>query len=162
MQIRTAPIKLRRELQKVEFLTPLEIEHAILRTDGENKSVRALLRADGYSEEEVNRAISMMTENEMLVATNDGRYEVHPSRINTVRKYCVLDVIANYGKPIAVDKKEGCLFVAGFENMHGLQLSEVSKKVMETFRGGCTIWISVQFAFDDLQLLIVNKFVIMK
>ena len=162
MQIRTAPIKLRRELQKVEFLTPLEIEHAILRTDGENKSVRALLRADGYSEEEVNRAISMMTENEMLVATNDGRYEVHPSRINTVRKYCVLDVIANYGKPIAVDKKEGCLFVAGFENMHGLQLSEVSKKVMETFRGGCTIWKSVQDAFDDVQWLIDNKFVIMK
>ena len=33
-QVRSAAIRLRRELQDIGFLTPLEIEHAILRTDG--------------------------------------------------------------------------------------------------------------------------------
>ena len=65
-------------------------------------------------------------------------------------------------KPIPVDKKDGCLFVAGFENMHGLQLGEISKKVVEVFWSGSTIWENVQDAFDDVQWLIDNKFVIMK
>ena len=162
IQIKTAPIKLRRELQEAEFLTPLEIEHAILRTDGKEESIRAILKTEGYSEKEIDRAITIMLENKMLIVMEDKRYAVHPLRMSIVRKYCVLDIIANYGKPIPVDKKDGCLFVAGFENMHGLQLGEISKKVVEVFWSGSTIWENVQDAFDDVQWLIDNKFVIMK
>lgn len=34
IQINSAPLKLRRELQGIDFITTLEIEHAIIMTDG--------------------------------------------------------------------------------------------------------------------------------
>ena len=49
VQIRSIPIRLRRELQQLGFLLPIEIEQAVLQSSGDPKAVFGLLAADGYS-----------------------------------------------------------------------------------------------------------------
>ncbi len=45
IQIRSAPIRLRRELQALGFLTPLEIEHALIQSSGDEAEIGAALVA---------------------------------------------------------------------------------------------------------------------
>lgn len=162
IQIRTAPIKLRRALQGIQFLTPLEIEHAVIRTTGKEDEVIQLLSNEGYSLEEISRALSIVVTQGVVISNSDGYYALNPERIEIVRKYCVLDIIANFGTPIPLGKESGCLFVAGFETTWGLPQNEVIKKAQEVFPELNKLWTNVQTAFDDIQWLIDKGFVITK
>ena len=62
IQIATAPLKLRRELQGINFLTTLEIEHAILMTGGRKVDVIEKLLKDGYSVDEIDTALKQRLE----------------------------------------------------------------------------------------------------
>lgn len=161
IQIRTAPIKLRRALQGIQFLTPLELEHAVIRTTGKNNEVIQLLTDEGYSCDEINRALSIALEQGIIVSNNDY-YLLNTERIDIVRKYCLLDIIANFGEPISIGKEAGCLLVAGFETSWGLPINEVVKKSQEIFPNITKLWPNIQTAFDDIQWLISNGFVITK
>lgn len=68
IQIRTAPLKLRRALQGILFLTPLEIEHAVIRTSGKENEIYQLLRDEGYTDEEISRAFSLSVSEGNIVA----------------------------------------------------------------------------------------------
>ena len=162
IQIRTAPIKLRRALQGIQFLTPLEIEHAVIRTTGKEDEVIQLLSNEGYSLEEISRALSIAVTQGVVISNSDGYYDLNPERIEIVRKYCVLDIIANFGTPIPLGKESGCLLVAGFETTWGLPQNEVIKKAQEVFPELNRLWTNVQTAFDDIQWLIDKGFVITK
>lgn len=72
----------------------------------------------------------------------------------------MLDVIANYGGPISVDNQSGNLLIAGFEVFWGLPQNVAIKKAQEIFPGLDKLWNGVQDAFDDVQWLISNGFVI--
>lgn len=162
IQIRTAPLKLRRALQGILFLTPLEIEHAVIRTSGKENEIYQLLRDEGYTDEEISRAFSLSVSEGNIVAYGEHKYAISPSRIEIVRKYCLLDVIANYGAPISIGNESGCLLVAGFETSWGLPQNEAIRIAQEVFPGLGELWSNVQDAFDDVQWLISRGFVITK
>ena len=55
-QVRTAAIRLRRELQQIGFLVPLDLEHGILRcSDRTVTSLYEILTEEGYSHQEIDR-----------------------------------------------------------------------------------------------------------
>lgn len=162
IQIRTAPLKLRRALQGILFLTPLEIEHAVIRTSGKENEIYQLLRDEGYTDEEISRAFSLSVSEGNIVAYGEHKYAISPSHIEIVRKYCLLDVIANYGAPISIGNESGCLLVAGFETSWGLPQNEAIRIAQEVFPGLGELWSNVQDAFDDVQWLISRGVVITK
>lgn len=162
IQIKSAPIKLRRELQGIQFLTPLEIEHAIMRTGGCQEEVVSLLQDEDYTSEEIQTAINSAIRNGHIIFAEDGTYTLRPDRINIVRRYCILDVIANYGGPIAVEKQAGVLFVPGFKMCWGLPQNQAIKLALEVFPILKDLWVNPQVAFDDVQWLIASGFIITK
>jgi len=57
IQIRTAPLKFRRALQEIDFLTPLEIEHALLKCCQSETAIAEYFKAQGYEEAEISRSL---------------------------------------------------------------------------------------------------------
>ncbi len=157
IQIRTAPLKLRRELQGINFLTTLEIELAILITGGSKAKVTERLQADGYSVDEINTAIKE-AENKLL-QIDENTFKIKPEREGIVRKYCILDIIANFGRPIPSDKTTGCLMVPGYSTYWGMPQNDVIRKAIEIAPMLETMWHSTTDVFDDIQWLTEKGFV---
>ena len=67
-QLRSASIRLRRELQHVGFLMPIEVEHAAIRTDGSQVEVRRVLAKEGYSPAKIQRCIHKCLDTGTLLA----------------------------------------------------------------------------------------------
>lgn len=159
IQIRTAPIKLRRELQGIHFLTTLEIEHAILCTSGEKTSVISVLVDDGYSEEEIACALTQAVENRHISVSGTEMLELKPERIELVRKYCLLDLIANYGRPIPDNETNGCLLVAGYKTSWGLPQVEAIQIALEKIPKLDSLWETKLSPFSDVQWLVDSGFI---
>lgn len=145
IQITTAPLKLRRELQGINFLTTLEIEHAILMTGGKKDDVIEKLHNDGYSIDEINTALKA------AIISSD--------RESIVRKYCILDTIANYGQPIPADSTAGYLTVPGYSTYWGMLQADVIKRALEIAPMLNSLWRSHLEPFDDIQWLLEKGFV---
>ena len=158
IQIKSAPLKLRRELQEICFLTTLEIEHAILMTDGKKENVIRLLMNDGYSDDEINRVMDIALTSGK-VKTCDNILIVVEDRVEIVRKYCLLDIIANYGSPIPLDKQKGVLIVPGYSTFWGMPQVDVIKKALEIAPALNNLWKNQTDAFDDIQWLLEKGFV---
>lgn len=161
-QIRTAPLKLRRDLQDINFLMPLEIEHSIMRTDGTKNAIFKILLEDGYSGNEIESALNRSLSNKEIILSKEGIFSISQSRIDVARKYCILDIIANYGSPIPIDKLVGVLLVPGFEIYWGLPQNDTIKLALKIFPILKSYWENIQCAFDDIQWLISKGFVIAK
>lgn len=157
IQINSAPLKLRRELQGIDFLTTLEIEHAIIMTDGKRLSVENQLLNDGYSQNEINIAINSAIDRCLIIGNED--LSVLPEREGIIRKYCLLDVIANYGQPVPADKQTGLLIVPGYSTYWGMPQVEVVKKALEVMPVLNKMWNNHTMPFDDIQWLIEKGFI---
>lgn len=97
IQVRSLWIRLRRELQLIGFVTPVEVEHAIMRTvDGDVSSVKDILLAEGYSNEEINRSISYATD-KALISDHSGKLIISPERKALARRLFIIDTIACIG-----------------------------------------------------------------
>lgn len=131
-QVRSAGIRLRRELQDVGFLTPLEIEHAILRADHSSiNEVTNILINEGYTQSEVDRSMKASISDGIILFSN-GTLAIQDSRQNIVRRYFMLDTAACFGaKPKNGEKLTGSLMVPGFGPFHGMKLDDVAEKAME-------------------------------
>lgn len=162
IQIRTAPIKLRRELQEISFLTTLEIEHAIVRTSGDIREVYSLLLEEGYTEEEISIAINNAVANGCILQNGTDTLALLEDRIEIVRKYCLLDVIVNYGQPLPVGKMKGCLLVAGNTTYYGIEQDELIETALSIIPNLDTLWHDKITPFKDLQWLIKQGFVALK
>lgn len=159
IQIRTAPIKLRRELQGIHFLTTLEIEHAILCTSGEKTAVISMLVDDGYSEEEITHALTRAIENQHVSISDAEVLGLKPERVEMVRKYCLLDLVANYGRPIPDNETTGCLMVAGYKTLWGLPQAEVIQIALEKIPKLDFLWETKLAPFSDIQWLVDKGFI---
>lgn len=157
IQICSAPLKLRRELQGINFLTTLEIEHAILMTGGKKTDVTQKLQKDGYSMDEIVSAISSAVRNQQLLDAET--FVISTSRESIVRKYCILDTIANYGQPIPADKKAGYLIVPGYSTYWGLRQADVIKRALEIAPMLDSLWRDRLDPFKDIQWLLDKGFV---
>ena len=157
IQISTAPLKLRRELQNINFLTTLEIEHAILMTGGKKADVIEKLHNDGYSADEIEMAINIAIKKRLLF---DGEpLAISSDRESIVRKYCILDTIANFGQPIPADKTAGYLTVPGYSTYWGLLQAEVIERALEIAPMLHFLWRSHLDPFKDIQWLLEKGFV---
>ena len=157
IQISTAPLKLRRELQNINFLTALEIEHAILMTGGKRADVTKKLLNDGYSIDEIKMAINNAIRNSLL--SDREPFSISCERESVVRKYCILDTIANFGYPIPSDSGEGYLTVPGYVTYWGLPQVDVIKHALETAPMLDSLWRSRLGPFEDIQWLLEKGFI---
>ncbi len=126
-QVRSASIRLRRELQQIGFLVPIEVEHAVMRTIGKQADVRRVLAEEGYSPGEIARCVKRCIEKGNL-RLQSQRLSVAPGRRDTVRRYFLMDMAAIHGSPpdSPGDKLSGSLLVPGYGAFFGTKLDELA------------------------------------
>ena len=156
-QVRTAPIRLRRELQQIGFLTPLEIGHSILRTGGVQADVVSLLESEGYSPTEMKRVLKVSQEMG-IVTLRRGRFDISRKFLPTVRRHLLLDFIAceGVGYP-SLNGVTGVALVPGYGRFHGLALSELEKRIRQSMR---SVW--PKGFMVDLQQLCESGMVVLR
>jgi hypothetical protein len=129
IQVRSAPIRLRRTLQEIGFLTPLEVEQAVARTGGKINDVGNLLASEGYQKGEVQRCLDFCAQQKFLAAPASGVLGIRDERRALVRRYLILDTIACNGAVPNQDdgtgKVGGYLLVPGYGPLYGTKLLDV-------------------------------------
>lgn len=128
-QIRSTPIRLRRELQHVGFLMPIELQQATFRaSDPTRKNVASILTSEGYGEGEITRCLTDSLERG-LIGEDGEKLTVPATERDKVRRYLILDVAAIEGKPPASETEalSGALMVPGYGPFHGIKLDELVK-----------------------------------
>jgi hypothetical protein len=124
-QIRSASIRLRRELQKIGFLTPLEVEHAVILTDGSQKKIFSLLKRNGYKLKEIKRVWSESIDRGLVQDKGQGHYQVSQERRDIVRRYFLLDLAAIKGSNLTQKTIKGKSLIPGYGSFYGLALDEL-------------------------------------
>lgn len=133
-QIRSIPIRLRRELQQLGFLTPLEIEHAIAQTDGARSNVVQLLEKQRYKKKEIDRAIQIATNKSVIKSDKKGRYRISDERRNIVRQYFILDTLACLGDSLPASKDgttTSAVLTPGYGAFYGLDMDVLVERLLE-------------------------------
>lgn len=128
-QIKSAPIRLRRELQQIGYVVPLEIEHALFCSAGDKKRSIKMLEKDGYASSEVERVLSWMLE-EAHVRLDGGKYIVSEKRAVMSRRYFILDAIAMHGATLS-EQHKGYILVPGYGPFYGLKLKELPPLILK-------------------------------
>lgn len=158
-QIRSSPIRLRRELQQIGFLTPLEIAHAVLRSKGVAKDAGGLLLKEGYTMVEVDRVISSAVDRGILKWSADNALLlIDITLMPLVRQYLILDLIACEGGPfVSLADLTGVAMIPGYGPHYGLSLSELETCINRHF---APVW--PKSFMVDLQALCTAGFVVLR
>lgn len=133
IQVRTAHVKLRRTLQVIGFLTPLDFVHALFRGDGTIESAKTILLDEGYSKEEILRCYAFCLA-EGLMSEASEVVKVSPRLLVNSRRMMLLDIIVVEGE--AVQKGNGSVVVIapGVGADRGIALPTLGR-VYERFLG---------------------------
>jgi len=158
-QIRTAPVRLRRELQAIGFLTPLEIEHAILRVGQEQRQVYGVLVQEGYSEDEIDRCLSQALQQALILQPGAEMMDIQPDRRPRCRRYALLDMAAIHGQSLAANDIPGKLLIPGYGPFYGLRQNDLIRLAIQEVPGLAQDWRHAEAAFDDLQWLVDQRFI---
>jgi hypothetical protein len=153
-QIRSASVRLRRELQHVGFLLPIEVEHAVMRTDGTQAEIGHILTEEGYSRGEIERCVKKCIDKGTLLSEGQ-RLSVTPARRDTARRYFLMDVAAVHGSPPATpgDKLSGSLLVPGYGAFYGTKLDELATHALRLAPGLRTAWSDPTVILGDIRWL---------
>ena len=132
-QIRSAPIRLRRELQVLGFVTPLEIEHAIVLSSGDEQETGEALVKQGYREAEVHRALAHAISHS-FIQKRGTKLDLRPDRREVVRQYLLLDVLSLHGQDMqSVTTTSGDkVLVPGYGAFFGLEREGLFKIVTQS------------------------------
>ena len=157
-QLRSAPVRLRRELQQIGLVTAMDVAHAALGVDATRSAVgRALLR-DGYADDEVDRAMTQALRVGM-VRLEAGSFVVAPRHRERVRQCLLLDIVAREGRTLDVRRGlRGQLLVPGMGPFHGLELDEVARKALTAAPALRPDWQSPDVILADIRGLCVRGF----
>lgn len=157
-QLRSVPIRLRRELQQIGFLLPIELESAVLRTDGSINDTRNLLVKEGYAIEEVERCIKDCVERG-IIQRNDIFLIIKDERRDLVRRYFILDIVANYGQGQAGgdNSKGGVILVPGYGAFYGMSLTSIVEKCIEVAPQLSKDWSNPKVILADIEHLYHRK-----
>ncbi len=126
-QVRSAPVRLRRELQHAGFLTPLELQQATYRTVVPTReAVSQVFRAEGYADAEFGRCLADAMDRGLLIE-QDGRLAPRAADVDLVRRYLLLDVAATAGTTpsVASTTGAGMLMIPGYGPFHGIKLDDL-------------------------------------
>ncbi|MDD5717116.1 MAG: hypothetical protein PHW64_04870 [Sulfuricurvum sp.] len=151
-QLRTAPIKLRRELQEIQFLTLLEIEHAILLKGNHLDGVYEHLSRD-YAHSEISTAIDLALEHRMLERDNEYLI-IAGERREIARRYLLLDGVAVYGSPLEMDQVRGNILIPGYGNNYGIKQNILIKQLCADTVSLQEEWDRSSQVLDDIQWLL--------
>lgn len=153
-QIRSAAIRLRREFQRIGFLCPIDVEQAILRSDATDAGVKKVLRKDGYSINEINRALKVCKERNVL-KQRKSNWSIAADRRALARRYLLLDIAACFGKPPAVEERKlvGALLVPGYGPFHGIKIDALAKQAIELAPTCKKDWSSPEIILEDIRWL---------
>jgi hypothetical protein len=126
-QIRSAPIRLRRELQALGFVTPLEIEHTLIQSSGEEAEIGAALVAQGYRAEEVRRAMDRAISHGVILK-EDTKLTLRNERREIVRQHLLLDVLSIHGRDVqpGTAASAASVLVCGHGAFFGLEIDELA------------------------------------
>jgi len=159
-QINSAPIRLRRELQQIGYLTPLEIEHALFCSRGDKERSVSMLLLDGYALPEIERVFSSMIDG-ALIHLDGSRYLLTEARVALSRRYFILDVVAINGSILSVQQGKGYILVPGYGPFYGLKLSVLPHLILK-LAPFLTLEIENTSTFlGDLQWLVEKGYIIM-
>jgi hypothetical protein len=127
-QIRSIPIRVRRELQYLGFLMPLEIEHAIAQTNGIKQNVINNLLSQKYKRTEIEQSISIAQKRE-LITVKGRKFCIIDQRRDLVRQYYILDTIAQYSN--TVSPSSSVILVPGYGAFYGLEMDKLVETIMK-------------------------------
>jgi len=132
IQVRSAHVKLRREFQDLGYLIPVDIEHAIFRSNnGKKGEVINELKSEGYTSEEIHRAIGHAIQREVINQCDD-KLLVSERRLVFAKRLLVVDLIVVIGEPIDGDEgNAGNALIPGYGTLYGSQLAVISQKIDE-------------------------------
>ncbi|HVC94134.1 MAG TPA: hypothetical protein VND64_10615 [Pirellulales bacterium] len=152
-QVRSAAIRLRRELQQIGFLLPIDMEHAVLRAGGKRDKVRRLLVSEGYAPAEIKRAVESGLHRGLITAEAGGSLGVSRARRDLVRRYFLLDVAARCGAPATDSKLSGSLLVPGYGPFFGAKLDTLAEAALKLAPELVTDWARPTSVLGDIRWL---------
>ncbi len=132
IQIRSAPIRLRRELQALGFVTPLEIEHALIQSSGDEAEIGAALVAQGYQTNEVRRAMEHATRHG-IIRKDRTKLSLRDDRRETVRQHLLLDVLCIHGRDTqpGTTASVASVLVSGHGPFFGMEMDELANVAIQ-------------------------------
>ncbi|MCG7868172.1 MAG: hypothetical protein JAY74_17635 [Candidatus Thiodiazotropha taylori] len=132
IQVRSAHIKLRRELQDLGFLTPIDIEHAIIRSNNRDQNeIIEILLSEGYSQQEIERSLYYSIDQNLIIK-NGGKLYITADRESISKRLFIVDLIAIIGKSLNQNEiNTGNALIPGYGKLYGSQLTLISKKLDE-------------------------------
>lgn len=128
-QVKSILIRLRREFQKIDFLTAIEIQHAILTSSPlSNEDLITSLQNDGYSSIEIERAIKSSLENGLVTVNDKNVFAIPSQHIQVARRILILDVACNHSSKLSTQDKSSqkYLITPGYGANFGIKESELS------------------------------------
>lgn len=128
-QVKSILVRLRRELQVIKFLTPIDLEHVLLTTASNDKnSVIKELAAQEYPESEIERVIKTCIE-EGFVENTATNISINRNRVEIARRLLVLDVAVNNAKTISDSQRcsQKYLILPGYGRNYGILESELTE-----------------------------------
>lgn len=132
-QIKSILIRIRRELQAIDFITPVEIAHAIFLTEEPTRTeIHKHLSGDGYSDGEIERALNRALELNQVVL--NGIYlTIEDSLIPISRRMLALDLIALNGSKLNLEIEDQIdyLLVPGYGPSFGLGKNVLVEKIKD-------------------------------
>lgn len=158
-QVRSAPIRMRRILQEIGFLTPMEVEHAVARTNGRRVRVAELLRNEGYKVGEIKRCIASALRGGLIEEKGDV-LSLRADRRSIVRRFFLLDTIACHGGSLEGRAEAGHLLVPGYGPFYGMKLVSLLEKATALAPGFAAELRGSQVLLGDIQWLEERKYVI--
>ncbi|MBC7531566.1 MAG: hypothetical protein H7318_08310 [Oligoflexus sp.] len=158
-QLRSAAVKLRRELQEIGFLTPLDFEIEVLKKGGVREEIKSSIVASGYNENEFFRVLKILEDNNTIFIAND-KFELTPERIDFARKFMLLTLICNHGRRIANHLSESrVILVPGYEFQWGINRKELEEVINPGLQPYQLIWMDNKTIDNDLTWLENEGFV---
>lgn len=156
-QVKSILIRLRRELQHICFLTPIELEHAIITSEqGLKESVFHSLELDGYPKEEIERITLVCIELGYIsesIDKNGTKLIISVERSEITRRLLILDIAANYASTISDEQRKSMkyLLVPGYGANYGILESELTNLVCSMCK---QITISAPVFASDIEWLL--------
>lgn len=156
-QVKSILVRLRRELQHICFLTPIELEHAIITSEqGLKESVFHSLELDGYPKEEIERITLVCIELGYIsesIDKNGTKLIISVERSEITRRLLILDIAANYASTISDEQRKSMkyLLVPGYGANYGIIESELTKLVCSICK---QITISAPVFASDIEWLL--------
>ena len=114
-------------MQALGFLTPLEIEHTLIQSWGDEAEIGTALVAQGYQANEVRRAMEHTTRYG-IIRKNRTKLSLRDDRRETVRQHLLLDVLCIHGRDIqpGTTASVASVLVSGHGPFFGMEMDKLA------------------------------------